>query len=46
VLAKAGSDGLTDVAVELSVRLAEAVERIAAEQGLAAADLAEVWFVD
>ena len=46
VLAKAGSDGLTDVAVELSVRLAEAVERIAAEQGLGAADLAEVWFVD
>jgi len=46
VLAKAGPGGLTDVAVELSVRLAEAVERIAAEQGLGAADLAEVWFVD
>jgi hypothetical protein len=25
---------------------AEALERIAVEQGLAAADLAEVWFVD
>ena len=46
MLAKAGPDGLTDIAVELSSKLAEAVERIAAEQGLAAADLAEVWFVD
>jgi hypothetical protein len=46
VLAKAGPDGLTDVAVELSLKLAEALERIAAEQGLAAADLADVWFVD
>jgi hypothetical protein len=32
--------------VELSLKLAEAVERIAAEEGLAAVDLAEVWFVE
>lgn len=45
VLAEAGPAGLTGMAVELSLRLAEALERIAAEQGLAAADLAEVWFL-
>ena len=46
VLAKAGSDGLTEMVVELSSKLAAALERIAAEQGIAAADLADVWFVD
>jgi hypothetical protein len=46
VLAEAGIDGLADVAVDLSLRLASALERIAADQGLAAVDLAEVWFVD
>jgi hypothetical protein len=46
VLAEAGPEGLTDMAVELSLKLAEALERIAAEQGLAAVDLTEVWFVD
>lgn len=46
VLAEAGIDGLTDVAVDLALRLASALERIAADQGLAAVDLAEVWFVD
>jgi hypothetical protein len=46
VLAEAGVDGLADVAVDLSLRLASALERIAADQGLAAVDLAEVWFVD
>ena len=46
VLAEAGIDGLSDVAVDLSLRLASALERIAADQGLAAVDLAEVWFVD
>ena len=46
VLAEAGVDGLTDVAVDLSLRLASAIERIAAEQGVAAVDLAEVWFVE
>ena len=34
------------VVVELSSKLADALERIAAEQGLAAVDLADVWFVD
>ncbi|TWF75024.1 hypothetical protein FHX44_11908 [Pseudonocardia hierapolitana] len=46
VLAEAGIDGVTEVAVDLSMRLASALERIAADQGLAAVDLAEVWFVD
>jgi hypothetical protein len=46
VLAEAGTDGLADVAVDLALRLASALERIAADQGLAAVDLAEVWFVD
>ena len=46
VLAEAGIDGLADVAVDLSSRLASALERIATDQGLAAVDLAEVWFVD
>ncbi|TQM44914.1 hypothetical protein [Pseudonocardia cypriaca] len=46
VLAEAGIDGVAEVAVDLSMRLASALERIAADQGLAAVDLAEVWFVD
>jgi hypothetical protein len=46
VLAESGVDGLAEVAVELSLRLASAVERRAGDQGLAAADLAEVWFLD
>jgi hypothetical protein len=46
VLAEAGPDGLTEMVVELTFKLAEALERIAAEQGLAAADLTEVWFVE
>jgi hypothetical protein len=46
VLAEGGTDGLTEAVVELALKLAEALERIAAEQGLAAADLAEVWFVE
>jgi hypothetical protein len=45
-LAEFGAVGLAVVAVELSVQLASALERIAAEQGIAAVDLAEVWFVD
>src|SRR5215210_394631 len=45
-LAEFGAVGLAAVAVELSVQLASALERIAAEQGIAAVDLAEVWFVD
>ena len=45
VLAEAGPDGLTEMVVELSSKLAEALEHIAAERGIAAADLADVWFV-
>ena len=44
--AEAGVAGLADVAVELSLKLASALERIAADQGVAAVDLADVWFVD
>jgi hypothetical protein len=32
--------------VELTLSLAEAIERIATDDGVAAADLADVWFVD
>lgn len=46
VLAEAGEPGLAEMVVVLSSTLAEALERIAAERGLAAADLAEVWFVE
>jgi hypothetical protein len=46
VLAEAGVAGLAETVVELAVKLAEALERIASEQGVAAADLAEVWFVE
>jgi hypothetical protein len=45
-LAEFGAVGLAAVAVELSLQLASALERIAAEQGIAAVDLADVWFVD
>jgi hypothetical protein len=45
-LAECGAEGLAAVAVELSLQLASALERIAAEQEIAAVDLAEVWFMD
>ena len=45
VLAESGPEGVTEMVVELSSKLAEALEHIAAEQGIAAADLADVWFV-
>jgi hypothetical protein len=32
--------------VELSSKLASALERIAVDQGIAALDLADVWFLD
>jgi hypothetical protein len=41
-----GGSALAAVAVELSVQLASALERIAAEQHIATVDLAAVWFVD
>jgi hypothetical protein len=46
VVAEAGTAGLADVLVGLSMELATALERIATEQGIAAVDLADVWFVD
>jgi hypothetical protein len=46
VLAEAGTAGLAETVVELALKLGDALERIATEQGLAAADLAEVWFVE
>jgi hypothetical protein len=46
VVIEAGADALVEMAVELSLRLAEALERIAAQDGVAAVDLAEVWFVE
>jgi len=46
VLAESGPAGLTDMAVELALKLAEAVERAAVEGGVTATDLADVWFVD
>lgn len=46
VLAESGVTGLAEMTVELSLKLAAALERIAADQRLAAVDLAEVWFVD
>ena len=41
-----GEAELCDFTVALSLALAEALERIAHHQGLAGADLAEVWFAD
>jgi hypothetical protein len=41
-----GAAGLCDLTVALSLGLAEALERIAHDQGLLATDLAEVWFAD
>jgi hypothetical protein len=46
VLAEAGTAGLCEMTVELTLKLAEALERIATEQGMSAADLAEVWFME
>jgi hypothetical protein len=41
-----GATGLGDLTVALSLELAKALEEIAQEEGLAAVDLAEVWFAD
>src|SRR3954453_8527782 len=46
VLAEPGPAALAEMVVELSSKLAEAVERIAAEQGIAAVDVVDVLFVD
>jgi hypothetical protein len=44
-LAAGGAAELVEMIVATSLKLAETLERIAAEQGLAAVDLAEVWLV-
>jgi hypothetical protein len=41
-----GSEGLAALALELALKLAEALERVASDDGLAAVDLVEVWFAD
>ena len=41
-----GAAGLSDLAVALSLELAEALDRIAHDEGLSTADLAEIWFAD
>jgi hypothetical protein len=41
-----GAGGLCDFTVALSLGLAGALERIAQDQGLTTADLAEVWFAE
>ena len=41
-----GAAGLRDFAVALSLGLAAALERIAHDQGLPAADLVDVWFAE
>ena len=45
MLAEYGAAGLTEMVVELTLKLAEAIERVASDEGLLAADLAEVWLV-
>ena len=46
MLAESGVAGLAEMTVELSLKLASALERIAGDQGLVAVDLADVWFMD
>lgn len=46
VLAESGVDGLADVSMELALKLASAIERIAADHGHAAIDLVDEWFTD
>ena len=46
IMREEGEAGLRDLSVTLSLGLARALERIANDQGLAAADLAEVWYAE
>jgi|SoiMethySBSTD1v2_1073268.scaffolds.fasta_scaffold1083303_2 hypothetical protein len=41
-----GATALSDLTVALSLELAEALDRIAHDEGLATADVAEIWFAD
>jgi hypothetical protein len=45
VLAASGPDGLVELAVATSLKLAEALEHVAAERGVAAVDVADVWLM-
>jgi hypothetical protein len=46
IMREEGEAGLRDLSVTLSLALARTLERIANDQGLAAADLAEVWYAE
>lgn len=46
IVREEGSTGLCDFTLALSLGLASALERIAHDHGLAADDLAEIWFAD
>jgi len=46
ILREDGAGALRDVSVALSLALATALERIANDQGLAAEDLADIWFAE
>jgi hypothetical protein len=45
-LAESGPEGLTQMVVELSLKVAEAVECLAVDRGVTAVDLVDVLFVD
>jgi hypothetical protein len=45
VLAECGAAAVAELAVELALKLADALEQMAAAEGMTAADLAEVWFL-
>ena len=46
VLAESGPDAVSELAVELAHKVAEALERFAAAYGVPVASLAEVWFLE
>ena len=46
IMREEGEAGLCDLSVTLSLNIARALEQIANDQGLAAIDLAEVWFAE
>lgn len=41
-----GTEGLAELAADLAVRLAELIDRMAAEEGLAVVDIADILFLD
>jgi hypothetical protein len=46
IMREEGEAGLYDLSVTLALSMARALEQIANDQGLAAVDLAEVWFAE